>query len=299
VTFVAGALPSDDDGVDNDCDGVADEAGEPASCPEPVAPGPVGPVDPAPSVPGPEKGASSAGATGLPGRDGANGVARSVSATGAVGPAVNGEGASPRARLTAGFARGAARGKVVYGKTIVVSGRLVDESGRPIRNAIIDVAETKALRGARSVSLPPVVTGSDGGFTTTAAGVAGTRSLSLTYRYQREGPVVASATLGVTVKAAVRLAVKLKGIVASYSGRVLAGSMPRGGKLVIVQGRAKGGSWQTFASRRAGKNGTFKGRYRLKIRRPGKKLQFRVRVLAESGWNYGGVTSKAVTRTVR
>ena len=44
--------------------------------------------------------------------------------------------------------------------------------------------------------------------------------------------------------------------------------MPRGGKLVIVQGRAKGGSWQTFASRRAGKSGAFKGRYRLKVRAP-------------------------------
>jgi hypothetical protein len=95
------------------------------------------------------------------------------------------------------------------------------------------------------------------------------------------------------------MSVKLRGSVASYRGQVLAGAMPKSGKLVIVQGRAKGGSWQTFASRRAGKGGVFKGRYRLKVRRPGRKLQFRVRVLAESGWNYTGVTSKPVTRTVR
>ena len=119
------------------------------------------------------------------------------------------------------------------------------------------------------------------------------------YRYQRQGAVVAQKTLALKVKASVKLAVKLKGVTATYTGRVLAGAMPRGGKLVIVQGRAKGGSWQTFASRRAGKSGSFKGKYRLKVRRPGKQLQFRVRVLSESGWNFTGVTSKAVTRRVK
>jgi hypothetical protein len=103
----------------------------------------------------------------------------------------------------------------------------------------------------------------------------------------------------VTVKAGVKLSVSLNGIVATYRGTVLAGAMPKSGKLVVVQGRAKGGSWQTFATRRARKGGAFNGRYRLKVRRPGKQLQFRVRVLAESGWNFAGVTSRPVTRRVR
>jgi hypothetical protein len=211
----------------------------------------------------------------------------------------NGEGASPNAKLTVAFVKAGAKGTVAYGRTLVAVGKLVDPSGRPIRAAIVDVTETPALKGAKAASGAPAVTGDDGSFRYTATSSAGTRSLTFSYRFQRQGAVVAQADLALTVKAGVKLAVKLKGIVASYTGRVLAGAMPKGGKLVIVQGRAKGGSWQTFASRRASKAGAFKGKYRLKVRRPGKKLQFRVRVISESGWNYAAVTSKAVTRTVK
>jgi hypothetical protein len=284
-----GTLPPDNDDVDNDCDGEIDEPSEPATCPVPPGPTP---------VPGPTIVGSSQGARGLDGSDGRDGASvRSVVQSTAQ---ANGEGASPRARLTATFTKGGTRSTVAYGRNAGVRGRLVDESGRPIRNAIVDVVETRALRGAKPVPGRPVVTDGDGAFTYRATSKPGTRTVSFTYRYQRAGAVVTQANLALTVRAAVRLSVKLRGIVARYSGRVVAGSMPRGGKLVIVQGRAKGGSWQTFASRRASKkNGTFKGRYRLKIRRPGKKLQFRVRVLGESGWNFASATSKTVTRQVR
>jgi len=273
------------------------------------------------SPPGPGTTATSgSGATPLPGKNGAHGAAGAAGASGGIGAsgasggagagaaggaassgggALNGEGASPHARLTVGFAGGPARGRVAFGRDATVTGRLVDQQGRPIRNAIIDVTETPAVRGARATSGRPAVTGADGTFTSTATSKAGTRALTFVYRYQREGAVVASAGLRLTVRAGVRLSVKLKGAVAAYSGRVLAGTMPRSGKLVIVQGRAKGGSWQTFASRRAGKSGKFRGRYRLKVRRPGRKLQFRVRVVSEAGWNFAPVTSKAVTRKVR
>ena len=285
VTLEDGTLPIDNNGQDDDGDGVIDEPGETAP--------PTGPLTP------PGTGTSSVigkpGANGANGTNGSNGVTTTIASLGAV----NGENASPRATLTAKFAKGGARGTLAYGKTLVATGRLVDESGRPIRNAIIDVAETPAINGARAASGGPAVTDADGSFSYKATGKAGSRSLTFLYRYQRQGAVVAHSTLALRVKAGVKLSVRLKGITASYNGKVLAGVMPRGGKLVIVQGRAKGASWQTFASRRANKRGTFKGKYRLKVRRPGKKLQFRVRVLSESGWNYGGVTSKAVTRTVR
>jgi hypothetical protein len=238
---------------------------------------------------------------GANGRDGAAGAsgAPGASVRSTSVEAVNGEGGTPNAELIAGFAGGSARGRVAYGKSVLVSGKLVTPSGRPIRDAVIDVVATPSLKGARPVAGRPVVTGPDGSFTYRADGVGGSRSLTFAYRYQREGAVAVQRSVALTVRAGVRLSVKLRGVVASYSGRVLAGSMPRGGKLVIVQGRAKGGSWQTFASRRAGRTGAFKGKYRLKVRRPGKQLQFRVRVIGESGWNYAAVTSKAVTRRVK
>jgi hypothetical protein len=294
ATRADGTLPSDNDGVDNDGDGEVDEPGE-------TTPAPIDPDTPGPSQPDPGSSGvaptinGTNGLSGADGRNGSNGVSSGASSS----ASVNGEGASPDARLSVAFARGGDKGKVAYGKTIVARGRLVDGSGRPIRNAIVDIAETQALHGAKAASGRPAVTEADGSFSYAATSNAGTRSLTFQYRYQRQGAVVAQQTLALTVKAGVRLAVKLKGVTATYTGRVLAGSMPRGGKLVIVQGRAKGGSWQTFASRRANRAGKFKGKYRLKVRRPGKQLQFRVRVLSESGWNYAAATSKAVTRRVR
>jgi hypothetical protein len=97
----------------------------------------------------------------------------------------------------------------------------------------------------------------------------------------------------------VRLSVALRGAAVTYRGTVLSGPMPRGGKLVILQGRVKGKAWQTFASRRARAGGRFSGKYRLKLRVPGRKLQFRARVVAESGFPYLAGVSRAVTRTVR
>jgi hypothetical protein len=300
VTREDGTLPADNDGVDNDGDGSIDEPGEKVPDP-PTNGGGSGPTGPG------GDNTSGAGATPLPGKNGANGATGAGGAAGSSGAGgsasssgpLNGDGASRRARLTVAFAGGSQQGRVAFGKAATVTGRLVDDEGRPIRNAIIDVAETPALRGARAASGRPAVTGADGEFAYTATSTAGTRSLVFSYRYQREGAVVSEGALALTVSAGVRLSVKLKGRVAAYSGKVLAGSMPRGGKLVIVQGRVKGGSWQTFASRRAGRTGAFKGRYRLKIRRPGKQLHFRVRVVSEAGWNFGPVTSKAVKRKVR
>jgi hypothetical protein len=111
--------------------------------------------------------------------------------------------------------------------------------------------------------------------------------------------VVAEAQVRLAVTAAVKLAVTLKGVVVRYTGRVLSGPLPAGGKLVIVQGRVRGGSWQTFATRRATRGGAFGGRYRLRARTPGRVLQFRARVVAESGYAYRPATSRAVSRTVR
>ena len=286
VTREDGTLPDDNNDLDDDGDGQVDEPGE-------QKPAPAGPQTPTTDS------ASSIGAKQL---TGSKESAKSSAPTGDAGAGagtINGEGASAQARLAASFPKGAAKTTLAFGRSVAITGRLVNERGEPIRNAIVDVAETPALNGARAASGRPAVTGPDGSFTYAATSGAGTRTITFLYRYQREGAVVADATVQLVVRAGVQLKVSLKGIVAKYSGRVRAGSMPRGGKLVLVQGRVKGGRWQTFAARRAGPRGAFKGQYRLKVRRPGRRLQFRARILTEAGWNFGPVTSKAVTRRVR
>ena len=295
VTYENGTLPPHGDGIDNDGDGEVDEPGE--------------------TVPG--GGGGSGGGTGGGGGSGSGGGTDNPSGHSATrvplgsgagsSPSssepgsVNGEGASPRARLTVGFGpRGAAARTIRFGGAgATATGRLVDEHGRPIRNAIVDVSATPALRGAGATQEQPAVTGADGSFAYRVTGRVSSRTLRFTYRYLRAGDVVADAALSLRVQAGVRLAVTLRGVTVAYSGRVLSGPLPRGRKLVVVQGRVRGGRWQTFATRRAQRNGTFRGTYRLKVRRPGVRLQFRARAVAESGWPYAAGTSRVVTRRVK
>jgi hypothetical protein len=286
VTLEDGTLPPDRDGVDNDGDGVVDEPGE-------QAPGGGG------GGSGSGSGSGSGGGT-----DNPSGSSASRMPPGAARPgdgAANGEGASARARLTVAFggAGGAASRTVRFGRGATVTGRLLDEHDRPIRGAIVDVQSVAAVRGAGPAAEQPAVTGTDGAFSYRIDARASSRTLRFAYRHVRGGEVVSEASVALRVRAAVRLTVRLRGAVVRYSGRVLAGAMPRAGKLVVLQGRVRGARWQTFATRRAKRGGTFRGAYRLKVRRPGVRLQFRARAVAESGWPYLEGTSRTVTRRVK
>ena len=105
--------------------------------------------------------------------------------------------------------------------------------------------------------------------------------------------------LRLLVRAASTLGVTLRGVLVTYKGRVTAQPLPRAGKRIYLQGRAKGGVWQRFATRRTDASGRFAGRYRLRVRRPGVKLQFRVEIPRERGYPYVARTGLPTTRTVR
>ena len=296
VTREDGTLPPEDNGEDDDGDGDVDEPGEGTD------------------GSGSGGGTGTSGANGTPGAPGTNGTdgrpglsstsssvtstSKSSRSTTLVAP--NGANASASARLTVGWrdARGVML-KVGYGKGAVVEGRLVDEAGRGIGGAAVQVIAVTSLRGARPVSRPDVVTGEDGRFRYAVSRKAPSETIRFAYAHERGGRPVAIDELELRVVAAVKLSVKLRGASVSYKGTVVSGPMPRGGKLVILQGRVKGKAWQTFASRRARTGGRFSGKYRLKLRVPGRKLQFRARVVAEGGFPYLAGVSRAVTRTVR
>ncbi|HEX8084351.1 MAG TPA: hypothetical protein VF529_08675 [Solirubrobacteraceae bacterium] len=285
VTLEDGTLPPDRDGIDNDGDGEIDEPGE---------------TGPPTTPPSGGSGSGSGGHTDNPSGFGATKLPAASSSSAAAAGGANGEGASPRARLTVAYTgRTPAARTVRYGGGATAKGRLVDADGRPIRGAIIDVSSIPSVRGAGPVAAQPAVTNDDGAFTYRVGGRAASRTIRFAYRWQRGGEVVADASLVLRVRAVVRLAVRLRGVVVKYAGRVRSGPLPRGGKLVVLQGRVRGGRWQTFASRRATRAGVFRGAYRLKIRRPGVRLQFRARAVAESGWPYLEGKSRVVTRRVK
>ncbi len=199
-------------------------------------------------------------------------------------------------RLTAAFAATSrSTHTTAFGRAARIIGRLTDAGGRPHAGKVVSIMERSAIGpngGVRSVT-----TGADGRFSYWAA--AGNPSRRITMRYAAPDSATVTRTLRLRVRAAAKLRVSLRGILVRYSGRVVSAPIPRRGKRVFIQGRARGGAWQRFAVRRTNRRGEFAGRYRLRVRRPGVRLQFRVEVPREAGYPYSVYTGRAVTRTVR
>lgn len=203
----------------------------------------------------------------------------------------------PKAQLSVGFAV-TSRGThtTPYGRSVRIRGRLQDAAGRPINRGRLTVLETfDAGRRPRTMT---ITTGADGRYAYVLSGAGPSRRIQL--KYVNAGAAVTSArTLRLAVRATSTLDLVLRGTLVQYSGRVLSGPMPRGGKRVFIQGRARGGSWQRFASRRTTSAGRFSGRYRLRVRRPGVRLQFRVEIPRQAGYGYAPRTGPLTTRVVR
>lgn len=202
-------------------------------------------------------------------------------------------------RLTAQFA-GNSRASYTtsFGQPARVRGRLREANGNPISNARI-VVSAKLDSGGRGRQRI-VTTHPDGRFAFRAPGREPSRRIEVAY-FGRAGSglPIAVQQLRLRVRSAATLRVALRGIQVSYSGRVIAGPIPRGGKQVFVQGRAKGGAWQRFAARWSRSSGGFSGTYRLRVRRPGVKLQFRVEIPKQTGYPYLPRTGRSITKTVR
>ncbi|MCA1705081.1 MAG: hypothetical protein LC808_18195, partial [Actinobacteria bacterium] len=145
-----------------------------------------------------------------------------------------------------------------------------------------------------------VTTRQDGTFRYTARPRGTSRVLRFQYRPSLSNPTVAATDrLRLNVSAAGTLRVALRGTRVSYRGRVVSKPIPRRGKLVHIQGRAVGGAWTTFAIVRTNRAGVVSGRYRLRVRRPGVRLQFRLRIPKEGGYPYAAGSGRPVTRRVR
>ena len=78
-----------------------------------------------------------------------------------------------------------------------------------------------------------------------------------------------------------------------FSGRVLGGHIPRGGKKVVLEERLRGGSWFGFAVIRTGAHGRFHAGYPFEFILPG-HLQFRVLCERERGYPFATGWSRVV-----
>jgi hypothetical protein len=204
-----------------------------------------------------------------------------------------------KTRLTASFGRRSTTYTTNFRRSVRLRGRLTDPSGNPIAHARIAITERPSMtgRGRREMY---TITGSDGKFSQVVSGAGPSRSIELRY-FARAGDAMPSASLRlqIRVRASSTFKLSLHGVIVRYAGRVLTRPLPRGGKKVFIQGRAPGDAWRRFAVRRTDKAGRYSGRYRLRVRRPGVKLQFRVELPKQSGYPFAPRTGPIVTRVVR
>jgi hypothetical protein len=211
---------------------------------------------------------------------------------------VKGSAPPTNVRLSAWFAANRrATFTTTHGKRIAVLGRLATSAGAPMSGVQIYVT----VRGphiARELT-GTTVTGEDGTFKHFIGRGAASRVVRVEYRPNGTEARSVAQELRLRIKAAATLRVRLRGILVQYSGRVSTRPVPSAGKLVAVQGRAPGGAWKTFAQRRTDRRGVFSGTYRLRVYRPGVRLQFRVRVPREAGYPYVAHTGRAITKRVR
>lgn len=218
---------------------------------------------------------------------------------GAPSGAANGSGATADARLTAHFSKNRSRLTKSWSSTAVVRGRLTSHSGSAIANARIDVSELSTLAHSHTVARKPVHTAADGRFAYKVPARLSSRRIRFQYSDRVGSKPVATRNVRTMVRAATKLKARLRGLRIRYSGRVLSGPIPKRGLRVGLQGRAIGSSWETFAVRRTSRKGRFSGSYRLRVRRPGVRLQVRMVIPGRKSYPYATTHGRRVSLRVR
>ncbi len=203
--------------------------------------------------------------------------------------APNGINASARASLSAAWV-GSKKARVSsgYGHAHTIAGRLTAPGGTPIADAEIDCTATPAYQGARAVAMACPRTGTDGRFTVRVPGNASSRTIALAYRaHIGDALPVATRTLGLAVRAGVRLRVSPHatsvGHTIRFTGALLGGPIPRGGKPMVLEARSPGGSWIEFDVVRTNHRGRFHDSYTFKFPGP---VDYRFRALSEAEADY-------------
>jgi hypothetical protein len=196
----------------------------------------------------------------------------------------NGANASTRATLAAGWA-GSKKARIAgaYGHAHTIVGRLTAPGGAPIVGAAIDCTATPAYQGAKAVAMTCPRTGTDGRFTVRVPGSVSSRTIRIAYRaHVGDALPAAMRTLGLAVRAEVRLRVSPHttsvGRSIHFTGALLGGPIPRGGKQVVLEARSPGGTWIEFDVVRTNRKGRYHDSYRFKFAGP---VDYRFRAVSE------------------
>jgi hypothetical protein len=226
-------------------------------------------------------------------------------------PVPNGDNPSRRAKVSAVVDR---KGKTIttaFGKTVRVTGKLVDEHGKPIRNALVEVQAVR--RVPRAVPLPEggVRTNANGAFAYVARASA-SRELRFVYRaYSTDRDITSKSSVVLLVRAAGTFKASpgslRNGHTVTFSGALKGGLMPHGGTLVEVQvrycmrvGRRTRCEWRLVRSVRTSRAGAFKAQYTFRRTTATTTYVFRAKARGDSAWPFvGGIVGRGAKVTVR
>jgi hypothetical protein len=215
----------------------------------------------------------------------------------------NGTNASAHATLAVGWEASAKGAKLAgarltssYGHAHTIAGRLTGASGAAIGAAQVDVLSTPDYAGAKQ-TLTSVLTGADGRFTLSVPAGSSSRTLRFQYSDDVGASPVATRTLTLSVRAGVSLSVAPHttsvGRSIRFSGRLLGGPVPAGGKLLVLEARSPRGAWLEFDVVRSDARGRFYAGYRFKFPGPA-DYQFRVLCEAEADYPFATGASRVV-----
>ena len=214
-----------------------------------------------------------------------------------------------RKRVLAQGANGKRRYRIVliekprsrYGRTILLRGRLTSPGGNPLVGRNIEVLAQTRLLAAAWRPIATLRTSKTGRFAFRAL-----RGPSRTLRFRFNGSDTVrgrTAIVRLGVRAASSISVDRRRVVngegVTFQGRLRGRPLPRSGKLIEVQARARG-RWLTFGTTRANaKSGRWSFPYRFSGTRGNVRYEFRVRIPKESGYPYETGRSRSVRVNVR
>jgi hypothetical protein len=207
---------------------------------------------------------------------------------GAPGPS-NGSNASAQAILDVAWV-GSSKARIAsaYGRAQTIAGRLTAPGGAPIAGAQLNCTATPAYQGAKAATMACPKTSPDGRFTVKVPGGVGSRTIVLAYReHLGDALPVATRTLGLTVRAGVRLRVRPRttsvGQTIHFTGALLGGPIPHGGKQLVLEARSPGGRWIEFDVIRSDGRGRYHDSYTFKFPGP---VDYRFRAVSEADADY-------------
>ncbi len=195
--------------------------------------------------------------------------------------------------------RSRARRQAVRGSHRPVRGRLETDRGDPLAHTSIEVLE-QPRNGGRFRRVATASSDRNGRFSHRIA-----RGGSRTLRFRWEGTATikpALAELRVLVPARTSIAPSRRslrnGQSVVFGGRLVAGPVPDGGKLIDLQAFYRG-RWRTFATPRSDGAGRWSFRYRFEATRGLVRYRFRARIRREAAYPYELGYSRVVAVSVR